>query len=73
MMGVIFTDFTVTVIKVEAIRRCVFLVPFFPYSRPLRKMTVGMLLAALAFVVAAVIQMQIDVGKHNTIGMKCTK
>lgn len=30
-------------------------------DRPLKRMTVGMLLAALAFVAAALVQMQIDV------------
>lgn len=33
----------------------------FCYTRPLRKITVGMFLASLAFVAAALVQVQIDV------------
>lgn len=34
------------------------------WDRPLKKMTVGMFLASLAFVAAALVQMQIDVSAH---------
>lgn len=40
---------------------CYVIVWFNVISRPLRRMTVGMLLAALAFVAAALLQIQIDV------------
>lgn len=36
-------------------------VSFCDCDRPLKKMTVGMFMAALAFVAAALVQMQIDV------------
>lgn len=35
--------------------------------RPLKRMTVGMFLAALAFVAAGLVQVQIDVSKHTVI------
>lgn len=35
-------------------------------SRPLRRITIGMLLAALAFVAAALLQIQIDVSYTDT-------
>ncbi len=41
---------------------CVCVCAVFP--RPLRKMTVGMVLAALAFVAAALLQIQIDVSNR---------
>lgn len=38
---------------------------FFWLNRPLKRMTVGMILAAIAFVCAALVQLQIDVSRHK--------
>lgn len=35
------------------------------FNRPLKRMTVGMVLAAIAFVCAALVQLQLDVSRHK--------
>lgn len=53
-------------LKVFKLCLCLNISILLPVIRPLRKMVVGMVLAALAFAVAAVIQLQIDVSKKSS-------
>ncbi len=59
-----FTEFVFVILRHDMLFDCDFVCVCVVFPRPLRRMTIGMLLAALAFVAAALLQIQIDVSNR---------